>query len=59
MTEIGDLFTKKLDSSRIGIGGAMSKMMKLIQSKDPPLHKHLVCVCVHVCVCVCVCVCVH
>ncbi len=42
MTEIGALFTKKLDMSRAGIGGAMKKLMKLVESQDPPLHTHLV-----------------
>ncbi len=42
MTEIGALFTKKLDASRAGIGGAMGNLMKLIQREDPPLHAHLV-----------------
>ncbi len=42
MTEIGALFTKKLDFSRAGIGGAMEKLMKLVQSQDPSLHTHLV-----------------
>ncbi len=42
MTEIGALFTKKLDTSRAGIGGAMRNLMKLIQREDPPLHTHLV-----------------
>ncbi|XP_064395338.1 TBC1 domain family member 13-like [Halichondria panicea] len=41
MTEIGALFTKKLDASRAGIGGAMGNLMKLIQREDPPLHAHL------------------
>lgn len=41
MTEVGDKFTKKLDFSHTGIGGAMGQMMKLLKEKDPVLHKHL------------------
>lgn len=42
MAEIGDMFTKKLDRSQAGIGGIMSRLMKLLEKEDAELHKHLV-----------------
>lgn len=42
MTEIGDKFTKKLDSSQAGIGGSLQKLMVVLQTTDAVLHSHLV-----------------
>ncbi|CAI8055926.1 TBC1 domain family member 13 [Geodia barretti] len=42
MAEIGDVFTKKLDSAHLGIGGAMRSLMQLLKDKDPVLSKNFV-----------------
>jgi len=42
MTEIGAVFTKKLDTGKDGVGGSMMKLMNLIKSQDPALHTRLV-----------------
>ncbi|KAL5483710.1 hypothetical protein EMCRGX_G020117 [Ephydatia muelleri] len=41
MTEIGDSFTRSLDHCKAGISGQLQKIMVLLKSKDPVLHKHL------------------